>query len=423
MLSTNPAMKIIAKNTYPDNREVVFDEAAHTYSIYGENYTSVSKVVAYFKPPFDPTGEILLASAKKKNRNPADLKAEWQAKAKRATDRGTQIHEMIEHHINLHLHRGVRAAKGSWLEQVIDCIKPFRSGFFKKAMCEQVIATTPEFAVCGTADLLLHGWDENEDDLMVIYDYKTNEVFKTEPFTAGEKLLGSAGHFGLLNCDQDIYTLQMSIYAYCLRAAGCKVFENAIIIHIDHENLVKRIPLKLLSQEQVHEVLSEYKFVTRRRAIEQPAVIARQFDFGLPAGFGYTKTDFERLAVILNEHTVEGGVTDPLDAYVKVSGLIETMELYREKIKSEAIAQAEKYPVAERKRNGVTVSVRDAGRWAYPAVESVDSLKNEVKRLEKLMKSAGENKLPEIPDPQTGEMLPAAVKSSTTTLALTFPKA
>lgn len=420
-------MSEILKNTYPDCRAVLFNEKYHAYTIGGEKYTSVSKVVTHFKPPFDPTGKILIASAKKQCKTPEALNAEWKAKSKRSIDRGTEMHKIIEAHIKqLLFDENTQTQAGSWLEGVINCIKPLTFGAYpayESVLCEQVVATDLDFAICGTADLLVEVKDAAGENMIVIYDYKTNETFKTEPFKDGETMLGCVGEYGLMNCDEGAYTLQMSIYAYCMRMRGFKVYEKAIIIHIDHDDVVRRIPLTLLTQEQVQQLLTEYRAATTARAAETPSVIARELRFGLPDGFRYNKTDFARLADILNEYTVSGGNVNALDAYVEVSGLLETLELYRDRIKSEAIAEAEKYPVAERKRKGVAVSVRDAGRWAYPKVDALETLKEEVKRVEKLMKSAGENGLQEITDPNSGEILPAATKTTSTTLALTFPKA
>jgi hypothetical protein len=413
------------KNTYPDCRAVVFDEKYHTYTIAGVKYTSVSKVIDHFKPPFDPTGEILAASAKKQGKTPEALKAEWQAKGKKSTERGTAMHQIIEDHIAelIGPEDTIPFNNIEWLEKVIECIKPLHSGNYTGIHCEQVVATDPDLHICGTADLLVEVETPEGEKQLCIYDYKTNEKFDTYPYDGVEKMLGSAGEFGLLDCHAGHYTLQMSIYAYCLRLRGCDVFNKAIIIHIDHDNNVTRIPLDLLPQAGVHGLLLEFRNATETKLATRPEDVAREMKIGLPEGFGYSKADFARLADLLFDGSVGGGFEEPLAAYIKAQGVISVLELLCDRIKPEAISAADALHPQDRKRLGVDVSLRDTGRWSYPEIAAVKDAKEEIKRVEKLMKDAASNGLAEIPDPNTGELVPAASKTSSQTIALSFPKA
>ncbi|MGL4781475.1 MAG: hypothetical protein ACRCXN_11675, partial [Bacteroidales bacterium] len=77
---------------------IQFNPDNHTYRnvITDEIYMSVSKFIENYKKPFDETGSILIASARKAKIAPSELKAQWDEKNRRSKIRGSSIHKFIE---------------------------------------------------------------------------------------------------------------------------------------------------------------------------------------------------------------------------------------------------------------------------------------------------------------------------------------
>jgi len=80
-----------------NGRTCYFDDAYHKYTLdTGDNLVSVTTFLKRFQKPFDPTGIITRRYAEKNGKTVAQVKAEWKAKAERASQRGKLVHGYLE---------------------------------------------------------------------------------------------------------------------------------------------------------------------------------------------------------------------------------------------------------------------------------------------------------------------------------------
>ncbi|MBO5633195.1 MAG: hypothetical protein J5965_29400, partial [Aeriscardovia sp.] len=82
-------------NAHHRDSRLVFDEAAHLYTIDGDRYESVTTIVEQCFEIFDADKWAAIKAAQL-GRSPEDLKAEWEAKGLEARTLGTEMHAKIE---------------------------------------------------------------------------------------------------------------------------------------------------------------------------------------------------------------------------------------------------------------------------------------------------------------------------------------
>jgi hypothetical protein len=122
---------------------------------------------------------------------------------------------------------------------------------------------------------------------------------------------------------------------------------------------------------------------------------------------------------------VESGLYDPLKIWVQLNAIKKVIAGVEDRIKESAINERLKYG-AEKEIFGVKISVIEAGvKYDYSAcndstLDMIEQKKkfyeNEIKERQKFLKSIPKDK--EFVDPETGEVLCAPSKSSTTTLKI-----
>jgi len=182
------------------------------------DWISVTRLIHYFKEPFDT---IKMAEACSKGKNPKYNKMKpqeiidlWESENKRAVSLGSWYHDQRERDV---LACNTITRKGKELT----IINPLMDGMVKLAPDQQLVeGIYPEHlvylksaGVCGQADRI-----EVVDDLIDVYDYKTNKEIKLQGFTdrlgKSKKLLGPLSH--LDECNYNEYALQLSTYMYIM---------------------------------------------------------------------------------------------------------------------------------------------------------------------------------------------------------------
>ena len=182
------------------------------------DWISVTRLIHYFKEPFDT---IKMAEACSKGKNPKynkltpeDIIKLWEAENKRAVNLGSWYHDQREKDV---LACNTITRKGKELT----IVNPLMDGMVKLAPDQQLVeGIYPEHlvylksaGVCGQADRI-----EVVDDLIDVYDYKTNKEIKLQGFTdrlgKSKKLLGPLSH--LDECNYNEYALQLSTYMYIM---------------------------------------------------------------------------------------------------------------------------------------------------------------------------------------------------------------
>ncbi len=230
--------------------DITFKEKSHQYfDSKGSELCSVSRLIQKFSHEFDPTGEILIASAKKHGVTPEELKKKWDEKKDYAALRGTACHKEIEYWVE---NKKIRDSEYRPLVEKVAAIK-----FTGKLFSETRLGSS-KAKIAGTIDIV----ELFKDNSCDIHDLKSNEKIAT--YSYGKRMKWPLGH--LWDSVFNHYNLQLSLYAYLLEEHGFWV-DNLRIIHINHQHEITIHELKYLRADvenmiEVH--LGNKKFVVEK---------------------------------------------------------------------------------------------------------------------------------------------------------------
>ena len=233
-------------NFIEDAKNVVFDEAAHTYKIGDKELISVTKFISLFSNKFDPDGAILSKKALEKGVSEKQLKKEWEAKGEKSRNFGTEFHENLEHYF-----RTGKIKKNKHTE----AIKNFSESFkFRGQIFPETRIHDELIGICGTADIV-----QIIDDKMVqIHDAKTN-LKEPSHFAFGKRMKEPISH--VADSKLNSYFLQISLYLYLLSSKyGYEIGENNFIFWLNRKkNQLEKIPVELKINEVIS-MISHYTF-------------------------------------------------------------------------------------------------------------------------------------------------------------------
>lgn len=203
-----------------------FSPDKHRYTVDGVYYPSVTGVVKKYKKPFDREG-ISNRVAKREGKTQEEVLAEWSKKGKKATDLGTEVHELIEAYW-----RGQHPMIEGHVYS--DEAKKRFSAFlaFRQEKLPNIEPVEPElkvfsrkYKVAGTIDLLAFN---KRDGHLYIFDWKTNKEFRTDTGKAWDQLLPPFED--LDENELNNYSIQLSMYKVILKEeAGIDVAGIALI--------------------------------------------------------------------------------------------------------------------------------------------------------------------------------------------------
>lgn len=201
---------------------IIFTASDHSYKSIDQKedikWTSVTTLVSKFKIPFDKEGIALKTSKNKKSRwygmTVKDILAQWDRSTDTALKLGSWYHDQREHDL-ISCSTIQRSGKD------LSIISPLMDGEKKIAPDQTLVeGIYPEHMVylksagiCGQADRV-----EVVQDVINLYDYKTNKEIKKKGFKSWQgvvsKMLHCCSH--LDDCNYNHYALQMSIYMYIM---------------------------------------------------------------------------------------------------------------------------------------------------------------------------------------------------------------
>jgi len=175
----------------------------------GECFKSVTGVLSMLEPEFDAE-EVALAISRQdpekkqekyQNMSHEDILAEWKRINDEANEYGTQIHEILERYL---LADRVYIPKNDYERDII--LKYQKVDKMKGDLYPETILFSEKYKLAGTCDLI-----EECGDYFNVWDNKTNK--KINYISQYDKWLKKpVSH--LSDCQYNIYSLQMSIYAY-----------------------------------------------------------------------------------------------------------------------------------------------------------------------------------------------------------------
>ena len=201
-------------NFYTDDY-ITFEEKYHRYfNPDGIEFMSMSKILKGIQIPFDREG-MSKRIAKSRNITQAEVLKEWDKKRDDSIDHGNNIHNGMENYF--------RAEKVSdpKVEKLAKYFARELDGY--KQIIPEKIFYDEEYLVAGQADLVLDR-GKGKNWVVDIFDYKTNlekgicfdsiSRKKSEPKDYKKFLLDPVSH--LEECNYNIYSLQLSGYAYMM---------------------------------------------------------------------------------------------------------------------------------------------------------------------------------------------------------------
>jgi len=205
---------------------IIFDEESHTYKNpeTGRNYISATTLLNKYKTYFNSKDHALRVSARE-GVTPEFILETWAAETKRATDRGTNIHALMENYIKT----GIVKEDYNYLYRSYDRLISKEIGKFDVVLSETRMSLH-EYELAGTADIIY----ESEHDF-IIADFKTNKRFRfANDFK--EYFLQPIAHLSM--CEFNTYSLQLSLYAYMYEQATGKKCKKLVTFYLKEDEWV-----------------------------------------------------------------------------------------------------------------------------------------------------------------------------------------
>lgn len=181
-------------------------------------WISVTRLIHYFKEPFDAPGMAVKCSKGKnpkyKGKTPEQILAMWDAENKRATTLGSWYHDRREQEL---LEFKTITRDGIELPIVAPIydkqVKLAPSQRLEPGIYPEHLVYLKSVGICGQSDRI-----EVCDKKLHVYDYKTNKEIKREGYKfwdgTTKKMRGPLSH--LDDCEFNDYALQLSTYMYMI---------------------------------------------------------------------------------------------------------------------------------------------------------------------------------------------------------------
>ena len=215
---------------------VIFKEDTHQYfNEKGEEYISGTTFLHKFQKKFNED-KFASLKAKKLGITKEEVIGMWRENSKNACEYGTRIHLLMENFI-------LNGSKEEGYDNLYNSFNNIVLEDFMRAIkvYSEELLWVDEFKVAGTADLII----EHNDYEFSVGDFKTN---KSIDFCSkyGDRLLGPISH--LSDCNYNIYSLQLSLYAYLFSLKTGKKCRKIFLMHFNGDKL-NYIPCNYMEHE------------------------------------------------------------------------------------------------------------------------------------------------------------------------------
>lgn len=227
------------------NSPVYLDHETHTY-IHKETkevYPSVTTILSKIKEPFDGkriASNIVKQSDDRKNPKYKGLNQQqildlWKQGGKEAADYGTKIHGYLEDYL---LGNPIESQEAQGVIESFKLINPIKSN----SVYPERIVYSSEYKLAGTADVV-----EDDYKMINVWDFKTNKGIDYVN-NYGKWLKPPVSY--LSDCGYNVYSLQLSIYAFMLQLeTGKKIGRLGIIWYDKGINKFSIIPVAYMLRE------------------------------------------------------------------------------------------------------------------------------------------------------------------------------
>lgn len=225
---------------------VIFDEKSHTYTNTATNrlYRSVTTLLGDYKSHFDSDTHADRIS-KREGVTKEFILEMWEAETKKATDKGTKIHKIMEDYVKY----STKIDKFEKIYVSYDNIVNEFIGNYNNLLSEQLLFDT-NYEIAGTADLIFE-----KSKSFTVGDFKTNKKFRFKS-DFNDYFKSPISH--LQYCEFNSYALQLSLYAYMYENTIGKVCDGLIIFYLEKN---KWIPYHVnYLRSDVINILNHYKY-------------------------------------------------------------------------------------------------------------------------------------------------------------------
>lgn len=245
------------KNAHPRDKDIVFDEPTHRYTIKGvcDKWISCTGFIHVFFPDFNPV-EVIAAIKRGRNyanspyfgRKDAEIMATWKKDGQEASQKGTAMHleietffnreEVVEQEPPKKKSRPSQVPEWTYFQNFwADCspdLIPYRTEW-------EVFSE--EYKLAGSIDCVFYRPSKND---YVIYDWKRSKEIKTE--NNWDNAFAPLDHLPACNYWQ--YSLQLNIYKWFLETYyGLTIGDLYLIILHPGQKNYKRMKLNIMREE------------------------------------------------------------------------------------------------------------------------------------------------------------------------------
>jgi hypothetical protein len=251
-------MSLKKETVHPNAMTVVFDEQNHTYTVKetGQVLVSATTFIDRFFPKFDADQMAPRCVGKPKypGMTADEIKASWEANAKRARDEGTNVHEYAQC-----LWEGqkrpipISDRRHLLFEQVDKAGQNLKDRGLSFVAAEKIVFS-PELGIAGTIDLLL--FDQRSEGMeFVIVDWKQNGSISTS--NKWDTAKPPISH--LESTDLVKYGLQLNLYRFILRYEGYIPHAVNIRMALIHLTETGHRPIRIHFMPEIFQLLADKK--------------------------------------------------------------------------------------------------------------------------------------------------------------------
>ena len=199
---------------------VTFKEKTHQYfNEKGEQYVSATTFLHNFQVPFDKE-KFAEMKASKLGMTKEEVLEMWKQSSIDACKFGTKTHLLMENYII----GKERKEEHSSLYESFNAIVEEDFKWAKKVWSEKLLYSD-EYKIAGTADLII----EHNDFEFSVGDFKTNKKIDFAN-NFGQRMLTPIEH--LSDCNYNLYSLQLSLYAYLFSRLSGKKCRKLFLMHL-----------------------------------------------------------------------------------------------------------------------------------------------------------------------------------------------
>lgn len=216
-------------------QKVIFKEDTHQYfnDNTDEEYISCTTLLHKFQKPFE-SEKMAMLCAKKRGITKDQILQEWAVKAKQSTDFGTLIHAGIEGFIT----DQPDLYDNEYKKVCEDAYNIIKKELGINGLQSEVLLWNHQYKIAGQSDVVqfTNGFNSkwgNKPTINIV-DFKTNN--KIDFYSSyDDYMLYPLDH--LHSCSYNIYALQLSLYAYMLKALHPEFnIGTLFLLHLDKEN-------------------------------------------------------------------------------------------------------------------------------------------------------------------------------------------